>query len=388
MFLSFAIQSDINTQGLQHKVSGKYSKGKTDLCRAVIAIIGKKHAGEFTLSDKSVYYDEGIHEGHIIFSDDVKLSPGLEGIIKRASSDFQNPQVYNTIDANLKPVTMIMPSRIVWLLTGVENTESNELLSRCIQTDIDDSRENDHNVLNYIKKRANLDDNSVRLPQHDLEKCHDIFNDIKSKYFEVNIPTTISNEIKMSGRREAKMILDHIRGYAILDYNNRDKTVRDVNIPVKKITHVVDKNGAVYRNEYSLDTKTVECIRIDANMDDVDRTHAVYGDEIATTGLKLTKREHEILDILPYSPECATTTNDIQKATGMSQTFVSHTLHGRKNRGSRGLCERVDFVMFEERNCSLKDMTTDITTSTRKYYYWRSDTPPMKMKDDRRINGV
>jgi len=317
MFISFAVQHDLNTQGIQHKVSGAFGKGKTDLVRNVLFLLGSSHFRECTMSDKSIFYSESYKDAHVLFSDDKKLSPDLEGIIKRAASNFQEPIEYETLDKNNNPVLKIMPSRIIWMLTGVSNSESDELLSRCVQSNIDSTKDLDIKVSQFIKQKANIHDGTMTLHEDEIQLCRDIFDDIKSKWFVVNIPKELSDKITDMSRRDLKMFLDHIRGYAILDYANRDNKTGTRLIKLKHSEPVFNNKGVEYKREYSIISKNVEYIEIDADTDDLERTFRVYSNEITLNGQpKLTTAEEKVLACLPYTSE-GITANEIQTKTGM-----------------------------------------------------------------------
>ena len=379
MFLSFAIQNDLGTQGIQHKVSGAFSKGKTDLVRSVLSLVGRECAQECTMSDKSIFYSDDFKEGHILFSDDKKLSPELEGIIKRASSNFQEPTVFQTLNKMNFAVTKVMPARIVWLLTGVENTESGELLSRCVQTNIDESKKSDRVVSDFIRKKSDLNNHEFDLSISDVQRCHDIFKNIRSKYFFVNIPIEVSMMCPIKGRRELKMFLDHVRGYAIFDHNNRKQIIRSKVIAYKKIDEIQNLTNDRTHKEYSVGYKEVPVVYIDANENDVRLALRVYHEDIDIEGsIKYTKSEQKIIDVIPYTTEMAVTSNMIQAATGLSNATVSKLLHGDKSRNTKGLCERTDFIQFEQRNISIR--SEEETVSRSSFHYWRIDAPPLKMK--------
>ena len=226
IFIAAATQRDIHTQGIQVSLSGKFGNGKTDLIRTALNIIGEGHYIEANMSDKNIFYASDIHDAQIVFCDDKELSRDLEGTVKRAASNFQMPCVHRTIDSNLRPVAYIMPSRLIWVFTSVSETKSDELLSRCIQLIIDESDTQTDRVSSLIRKKAMMHKGEHYLSNRDLRKCHNIWDDIRSKWYIVNIPD--AEKVSGNGRRALKMSMDRVRGYAILDYGNRDMVIESL----------------------------------------------------------------------------------------------------------------------------------------------------------------
>jgi hypothetical protein len=390
MFVAIAIQQELQSKGIQLDVSGKLGCGKTDAIRTGLNLVGDPHYIEAVMSDKSIFYNKKIHDGMIVFSDDKKLSSELEGVIKRASSNFQSPNIHQTLTANNHPIDKIMPSRIMWILTAVSSDNSDELLSRCIQSTIDESEQQTLLISKKIKDKAKSIDGDTFLSSDDLNKCNNIFNDIKSKYFLVSIP--FSSEIKHIGRRNLNLLFDVIRGYAILDYQDRpQKTVKRV-IKLKGSVPVLDANGIqkTYQDgnlkfEDAIVNVSVDAIHIEAIEDDYLRAMNTYGkNEFKPDNTVLTDSEKDILKFIPYgNVDNGITANDLQIKTGLSQSTLSRKMHGIKNRKTRGLLEKVDYIQFQ--NIAITKKYGDgesKTTHTNVYYRIDEEQKPIVINNN------
>lgn len=391
-FLSIAIQTEINTQGIQNKFSGAYGKGKTDAARCVMKLVGEKYTIECQMSDKAVFYDDNIKDGMIILCDDKKLSPELESAIKRAASNFQRTNKYTIVNKWLMPEEKIMPSRIVWFLTGVNSSESDEMLSRCIDSAIDESESQDKRVSDFIKKKANhCHDKTTDIPEADLKRCHEIFDDIKQHYFNIVVPKSLTDQISITGRRDLKMFIDHVRGYTIFDYKSRQSLEFPTFVYLKSKKPKFDndgnikttKSGSVVYETYE-EKKEVVALIIESNQNDLNRAFELYGEKFKkTTDPTLTDTEKDVLKSIPYERYPGIDSLKLQELTKKSKQTISNILHGNKQRQTKGLLEKLDYIQFEERTISKEIEDSDRTReSVKRYVYWRTDEKPKEIEKD------
>lgn len=220
LLVSIGCQSVKNSDGIHPKVSGESGKGKTHCCRAMTRLIPKEWRCETTLSDKAIYYAD-IKSASVVFSDDTVLSETLEGIIKRATSNFQEGDTYRTVDAQRKILILNVPPRITWWLTSVDDNQSMQLLNRQFGGGVDDSDVQDKKVMDFQIQQAVEGEESF--PETEETKiCQEILRNVKGRLFKVKIPFIKSLRwYDAENRRNLPIFLDIIKSLAVLRYKQR-----------------------------------------------------------------------------------------------------------------------------------------------------------------------
>lgn len=304
---SIAITSVMNSDGIQPKDSGDSGKGKTHACKAVLHLIPKKWKVETSLSDKAIYYMD-LKPGCIIFSDDVIFTEGLEGAIKRATSNFQQDTIHTTVDKGQLRQLKI-PPRTVWWLTSVDDTQSLQLLNRQVIIDVDESSEQDGKVTEFQLDQAK---NGIEtLPEtDDVLVCREIIRDIKQNVFIVKISFADGIVWREDGnRRNLPIFLDIIKSFAVLRYRQR-----------------VRGEGFLL-----------------ATPEDFDDAQKLYDRISRTQALKLNQKEIEICEFISISKEADT--ESIIKKCKIGQARFSQIMNGRNNK--TGLLEKVSGLMCD-----------------------------------------
>jgi len=220
LLVSIGCQSVKNSDGIHPKVSGESGKGKTHCCRAMARLIPKEWRCETTLSDKAIYYIK-MRPASVVFSDDTVLSETLEGIIKRATSNFQEGDAYQTVDAQRNPLTLNVPPRITWWLTSVDDNQSLQLLNRQFGGGVDDSNKQDKKVMDFQIQQAMRGEEPFPETE-DTKICQEILRNVKSQLFKVKIPFIASLKwYDTENRRNLPVFLDIIKSLAVLRYKQR-----------------------------------------------------------------------------------------------------------------------------------------------------------------------
>lgn len=219
---SIGSQSVLNSDGIQPKGSGESGKGKTHCFRAMLHLVPKKWKIATTLSDKAIFYMK-IPRGAVIFSDDTILSEGLEGVIKRASSNFQTGDTHTTVDANREVKTLTIPPRIVWWLTSVDDSQSSQLLNRQVCVEVDDSPDQDLKVMEFQYRLAK--EGTEKYPENtDVFICREIIRDIKEHAHKVRIPYVDAIAWKNpENRRNLDIFFDLVKAFAAIRHRQRHK---------------------------------------------------------------------------------------------------------------------------------------------------------------------
>lgn len=321
LLVSIGIQSVRNSDGIHPKVSGDSGKGKTHCCKAMLHLIPPAYKFNTTLSDKAVYYMK-ICEGAVIFSDDVDLSDGLQGIIKRATSNFQEGDTYTTLDKNREKQELTIPPRVAWWLTSVDDDQSIQLLNRQFGGGVNESKDQDMAVLEFQKDL--LVSGEVNLPENqNVEICRCIIQDIKEQLYTVIIPYAHDMEwIDIGNRRNFLIFADIIKAFAVLRHRQRYHT----------------EDGCII-----------------ADIEDYNDAKELYIGRAKNQGTKLTDVELRFCNILKDTGELDFT--QLQKLMGVSQGRISQIIHG-KGKGDSGLINKVKGLVVEKQTVRTDDNTT------------------------------
>lgn len=314
LLVSIGVQSVLNSDGIQPKVSGDSGKGKTHCCKAMAHLVPPEWIFETTLSDKAIFYMKGLKDGSIIFCDDVDLSDTLEGVIKRATSNFQTGTTYTTLDIKRREETKRIPARISWWLTSVDDDQSLQLLNRQFGGGVDESEDQDKKVMEYQLQQAACGE--VGLPfNDDVLICRGIIRDIKASKYIVKIP--FAKDIMwrdLRNRRNLPIFLDIIKSYAVLRHRQRSK----------------DKEGALI-----------------ADIQDFNDAKALYTGRAENQGLKLNDAEMKLCIALANRGEA--TKEEIAQAMGVTEGRVRHLIFGKDKNKDSGLLHRVKGLTWENR---------------------------------------
>jgi hypothetical protein len=304
-------QSVLNSSGIQPKLSGNSGKGKTHAAKAIFHLVPRKYVMEASLSDKAIYHAR-IKPGTLLFSDDVEISEELQGVIKRATTNFQtttNHLISVKIDGEWGAKNVSIPARVVWCLTSVNDNGSMEFLNRQFNLGVDEADTQDTNVMLYHLKKAATGEAEYPITDNVLI-CRAIIDDLKTKLFTVIIP--YAEKIKWTdpaNRRNLPQFLDLIKSFAVFDYRNRNKV-----------------------NETT----------IEANKHDYEAALSLYNVRAANQKFKLNDNELSILSKMkhkqPYFIE------EIQDLTELPYQSVYRAFHGRHGKG--GLLQKVPGLMY------------------------------------------
>ena len=193
-----ANQSIANSKGIQSAVRGESGRGKSHAARAMLHLFPECYFMVASLSNKALFYLETdkLRPGMTIFSDDARLSEGIEDIIKRSTAFFQEPTVdMVATKEGGKWITkeLTIPPRLDWLLTSVATQGSEQLVNRQIGFDVDETPEQDEKVAEFelVKAREGLPEFELT---EDVLTCREILLNIKedetgtARLFTVKIP--------------------------------------------------------------------------------------------------------------------------------------------------------------------------------------------------------
>jgi hypothetical protein len=226
-------QSISNSKGLQSTVHGESGYGKSHAARAMLHLHPEKYYLITSLTDKALFYMEAddLLPGMTIFCDDADISPGIEGIIKRSTSAFQEETEHRVPQKEagvLKTKKLSIPPRINWLLTSVDSQGSDQFVKRQISYGIDDSTQQDEQVINFELEKAQTGLSEFPI-NDDVLICREIITMLKEnkegkqRLSTVKIPFADRIEWRdKTNRRNLPIFLDMVRGYAALNVLQRE----------------------------------------------------------------------------------------------------------------------------------------------------------------------
>lgn len=316
--LSFGTSCIENCAGLHPKISGESGKGKSHSCKTMAHLMPKECVLNTSLSEKAVFYHSNtMGDGIVIFSDDIDISPGLESIIKRSTSEFQQGIEHHSVGIDRKGQTLRMPKRVVWWLVSVDNEFGMQTLNRQIGVSIDNSPETDRLVKEQQLRIAGTGE--PEYPEtFEVCVCREIYRMIKKLFVRVVIP--FYDQIEWQGeanRRNLPMFLDMIKVYTLFNYQQRE--------------HRRSVDGAC---------------EILATEEDFQNASKLYISRAEVQTNKLTDNEMKIIDFL--ASYGTADINRIAEAVELAYLTTQRLLSGRADRNNGGLLDKVKELQVED----------------------------------------
>ena len=340
LILSIASRSVINTAGLHVSVTGESGKGKSHTFTTMLKQVPERFRISGAMSNKALFYMEGLQPGMTIVLDDTSLSEDMSEILKGVTTSFRKPFLYRTVNKERKGQVCVIPERCIWWVAKVEGSGDDQVFNRMLTCWIDDSPEQDNRVLARV-----LDQNQA-LPQTNIERpqvlvCRAMWELIGAERFHVVIP--FAKKIKFQAadnRRNPEMLLDLIKSNAVIRFHQRER----------------------------IDIEGMSCIM--ATRDDFDDAVKLYGLLNGTTGgqaTKLTKKESDLVATIEKEKWPEFTIPMLQKATGLSYHAVYKLLHGYASRGVTytGLLEKCPSISYTDRTVMSGDEYSGVTMRRR-----------------------
>ena len=233
ILLGTAAQSVLNSLGVPSKLTGDSGKGKSDAAKKMMHLHPQEYVVYASLTDKAIWYHPNLRAGSTIFSDDVKVSEELEGIIKRATSNFQRKteRILPVRDksGNFTGEIQSIPERINWLLTSVRTQGSDELIKRQMGYDVDTSDSQDKAYIDFELQRSLKAIEELPITE-DVLICREIIKILKEnedgtpRIIGVNIP--FSSRIVWTdteNRRNLNIFMDMVRSFAMIRFTQRKR---------------------------------------------------------------------------------------------------------------------------------------------------------------------
>jgi len=150
LIMSLASRSVINTKGLHVSVTGESGKGKSHTLTTMLKLVSERFRISGAMSNKALFYMEGLQPGKAIILDDTSLSEDVSGILKGVTTSFRKPFLYRTVNKDRKGQVCTIPERCIWWIAKVEGSGDDQVFNRMLTCWIDDSPEQDNRVLSRI----------------------------------------------------------------------------------------------------------------------------------------------------------------------------------------------------------------------------------------------
>ncbi len=150
LIMSLASRSVINTKGLHVSVTGESGKGKSHTLTTMLKLVSERFRISGAMSNKALFYMEGLQPGKAIVLDDTSLSEDMSGILKGVTTSFRKPFLYRTVNKDRKGQVCTIPERCIWWIAKVEGSGDDQVFNRMLTCWIDDSLEQDNRVLARI----------------------------------------------------------------------------------------------------------------------------------------------------------------------------------------------------------------------------------------------
>ncbi|AKB61760.1 hypothetical protein [Methanosarcina mazei] len=312
ILISISNQSCLNSMGIHVAFNGESGSGKSHTLKVILKFLPSRFVFETTLSNKAVYYMK-LKEGCIIFSDDTTMSEEMEEVFKRSTTNYQEYTKHTTV-SNQEGIEKLIPPRLNWYLTSVDNEATKQVLNR--QLTFSTVTDYEHKKEVYEMQQAeNIKGEITALKvTKEVLICRRIFNEIKKQTFYVKIP--FGDRILMkdvSDSRITSIFFDMIKGYTIFNFMKRDS----------------DEEG-----------------KLIATLDDFYKAKKLFESQKDNIVTKMNERELKIIQYIIEHPGC--TINNIVEGTEIESQNVRRLLKGRNERNTGGLLEKVKGLTMED----------------------------------------
>lgn len=326
---SLASRSVINSKGLHVSITGESGKGKSHTVDTMLQQVPDELRLDGRMSDKALFYVEGLRPGSVIALDDISLSDQMQEILKGVTTSFQKPFRYRTVSKDRTGQVCTIPERCVWWVAKVEGSGDDQVWNRMLTVWIDDSEEQDAKVLARTLNDAKQMPSTRPQTRDEVQVCQEIWRWVCPSW--VVIPYADRIRFQSSeNRRNPDMLLDLIKTNAVLMQKQREQ-------------QEVDGMTCIIATEEDF----TAAARLFAAL------HGESGGQVT----KLTRKEAELIDAIRDMHLEEVTIAQMQSATGWSHSVIYKMLHGYTSRGYQysGLLEKCPAISFHDRTVTTGD---------------------------------
>jgi len=328
LIMSLASRLVENSKGLHVLVTGESGKGKSHSFDTMLDLIPEEDTLAGRFSDKALFYLDDLKKGSVICLDDVSLSEPMQETLKGVTSSFHKPFIYRTVDKERKGLVRIIPQRCVWWVAKMEGTGDDQVWNRMLTVWIDDSIEQDTEVM--ARELAAAARSTALHPEISERTfiCRALWKELRE--YPVLIP--YAERIRFASvrnRRNLTMLLDLIRSVALMYQYQRE--IQETN-GVKEV--IASEEDFTLAKEIFL------------------LISGAHGGQYT----KLTKAEYEMVEIIRREHIVSFTLQEMQKLLGKSRTATYRIIHPKdpNKREYEGLLEKCPPLSFTKQSLLLE----------------------------------
>ncbi|MCD4841951.1 MAG: hypothetical protein K8R08_08130 [Methanosarcinales archaeon] len=330
-----------NSKGIHVKPSGNSGTGKSDALNTMLHLLPPEKHITGSLSGKALFYDEDLKAGCIICNDDQNLNEDLIDTIKQSTSKYQDETLHRTVVKQKKGEYSI-PARVTFWLAGVDGFDDSQMGNRFINTDVDESTDQDTAVYNkqVSEEYSIVNDDEVT---DQVRVCREIFNLLGEELYNVKVPFVDSIKwFNKDNRRNFPMFKDMIRVIALFK----------------------QKQGRTYNRV------------ILATVNDFLEAKEIYQELSENNATNLTNNELKVMEFLETIGEAEI--KDIARAMGCSATTARKYMHGKDANTPGGILAKVPGVHYKQISTNEKAFKEEVnewtsTTTKRNIYVCETD---------------
>ncbi|MDH7511196.1 MAG: hypothetical protein QHH04_09185 [Methanolinea sp.] len=345
LVMSLASRSVANTNGLHVSVTGESGKGKSHAFATMLRQVPERFRLEGAMSNKALFYLEGMQPGSVIVLDDHALSEEIQEILKSATTCFSEPIGYRTVTRDRKMQVCTIPERCVWWVSKVEGVGDDQVQNRMLTCWIDDSEEQDARVLARILARDQGVPGCKGGVRPEIHACREMWEEIGRQRFHVVIPFATRIRFQAAAnRRNPEMLLDLIKANAVLRFMQREQQQHG---PVSCLTATI------------------------GDFEEAARLYSLLSGTAGGQETKLTRREAGLLLAIVQGEWPEFTIPMLQKVTGWSNGNIHKIIHGYVSRGTvhSGLLEKCPAIAYCDRTVATAEDANGVSMQRRMRAY-------------------
>jgi len=177
-----------NTMGAHLKAGGASGFGKSIGIAKMFRLFpnGKTITG--SLSAKALFYREDMSDGTVVYIDDIDLSDTpIHTTIKQSTSSYQDCTIHTSVNAGTA-TEHIIPARIGWILSSVDNFDDEQLDSRFAEVEVSSGIDKQL-VIHEKQKGREFEKGRYNEVDEDVLICRCMWNIIEADgLYEIRIP--------------------------------------------------------------------------------------------------------------------------------------------------------------------------------------------------------
>lgn len=313
MILSYAATRVLNGDGIHISLSGSAGTGKSHCGKTAADHLPEGAVMGARVSDKALFYHD-IKSGTVLLLDDQELSEDFQELLKVASTDWNRPAEYLTVN-NQKALRLTLPARCPFWVVKANLTGDEQVLDRQLVIWTDESYEQLRSIQDAIFAAAA---NPEKVSEYESTL-------ISRKIWQHIAPAIVvipwASDIECSEHMDArniKLLLALIQAHTLMCGAKRERTAEGY-----LVASLEDFYASVRLMNPLLENKG--------------------GSQM----LKLSSAASSLLDFLKKEPSGDIPFDEIRKYTKMSKSELSRALYGRNDTQTEGLlavCPAADIV--------------------------------------------